>query len=406
LSAGRVWLVLSFVALSVASSHAYEIGYTSVTYVDPDRGNRQVDTEIYYPADTPGQNVPVATPPIGGFPVVSFGHGYLISWDDYDFLWEGLVPGGCVVAFPQTGGELFPEHLEFGLDLAFVSRAVRAESSSPSSLFYGALSQAAAVGGHSMGGGASFLGAAADTSITALFNLAAAETNPSAVAAAGQVTVPALVFSGSLDCVTPPADHQVPMYDALSSDCRTRVTLLGGSHCQFAEDNFFCNLGEGGCPDPTISRTRQHTLTLTLLDPWLAAVLRDNPQSWGLFQSVLDTLSGVTYVQDCPLSTVGSEDRAQEAEPVRLAVESAPNPFSHETRVRFNTPHPGRVVVDIYSIHGRRLRRLADRDAVRGSHTIVWDGRDSRGRLLAPGVYLYRVTHERQTATGRLILVR
>ena len=408
----RIFAVAVFLFVGIlasagaAPSTAYEIGHTSIVVPDPDRGNRQVPTEIYYPADSAGEDVPVAVPPGDGFPVVAFGHGYQISWSTYDFLVNGLVPEGFVVALPTTGGELFPDHLEFGLDLAFVSRAVRGESDDPASLFYEALSDAAALGGHSMGGGASFLGASEDTTITAIFNLAAAETNPSAIAAASLITAPALVFSGSVDCVTPPADHQIPMYDALASDCKTRVTLLGASHCQFAEYSFLCSLGEFACSDPTLSRAEQHALTLDLLTPWLSAELAGDDAAWATFQGLLQSLEDITWVQDCPLTAVATGPDRPTAMSSSMEIAAIPNPFHSGTHIRLALPRAERVILDIFSVAGRRVVRLADVELRAGSHAFAWDGRDENGRSLASGLYFCRAAAGGRSVIGRLLLVR
>jgi hypothetical protein len=133
-------VLLMGLSLIPFNTSAYEIGYTSLTFVDPERNNREIETQVYYPATAPGLNTPLGDPPAEGFPLVSFGHGYLIGWDDYDFLQESLVPEGTIVAFPKTGGELFPDHLDFGLDLAFAAAAILAENQNPASPFYTRLS--------------------------------------------------------------------------------------------------------------------------------------------------------------------------------------------------------------------------------------------------------------------------
>ena len=40
----------------------------AVAWADPARANRLVNAEVWYPADVPGDGVPVAAPPEGGFP--------------------------------------------------------------------------------------------------------------------------------------------------------------------------------------------------------------------------------------------------------------------------------------------------------------------------------------------------
>ena len=66
-------LIAAVLALNV-SAQSFSIGNTTSTFFDSSR-NRDVETRIYYPADSPGENVPVAT---GSFPVLVLGHGFLI----------------------------------------------------------------------------------------------------------------------------------------------------------------------------------------------------------------------------------------------------------------------------------------------------------------------------------------
>ena len=43
---------------------------------------------------------------------------------------------------------------------------------------------------------------------------------------------------------------------------------------------------------------------------------------------------------------------------------------------------------------------------VPGSYLVAWDGRSEKGRLLASGLYLYRLKVGNQVATRKLLLVR
>jgi pimeloyl-ACP methyl ester carboxylesterase len=401
-----VAVVAALLSGLVSVAAAYEIGHTSLTYTDADRGNRSVPTEIFYPADSPGEDVAVATPPAGGFPAVSFGHGFLIPWSDYDYLWEGLVPEGFIVLLPDTEGGLLPDHLDLGLDLAFILRELRDDSYDPGSLFYGTVSQAGAVAGHSMGGGASFLAASEDPGVTALVNLAAAETSPSAISAATAITVPSLIFSGSNDCVTPPETNQIPMYDALASDCRTRLTLLGASHCQFAEYNFTCSLGEGGCPSPTITRDVQHGLTIELIVPWLHYTLEDELWGWLEFEELLASSSDVTFETACDPTSVAESDAGDE-DGRRVTLSAChPNPFCESTTLHYFVPRPCHVQASIYSVSGRRVAALSDGSTGPGWQTVRWDGRDQSGASVASGVYACVVTACGESDRRAVVLVR
>lgn len=387
---------------------AYEIGQTSVTYYDQARNNRPVPTYVFYPAETAGQDVPVAPAPEGGYAVVSLGHGFLIPWDDYQYLWEGLVPAGYVVALPATETGMLPSHIELGRDLAFVVRSLRAEGENPASPFFGAISEAGAVMGHSMGGGASILGAAEDPTVTAVANLAAAETNPSAIAAAQNVTAPALLFSGSMDCVTPPESHQIPMYQALASDCRTLVSLTGASHCQFAENNFTCSLGEIGCASPTLTRDEQHALTLSLLLPWLDYALNGSLWGWIEFEELLQSTTGITHELECQPTSVaeGAGGPAWSGPGVLSASAAFPNPFVERAALFYTLSAPADVRVRILSLTGRVVATIEDGHRAAGTHAVVWDGCDRLGCRAAAGVYACEVEAAGERERSAMVLVR
>ncbi len=408
----------ALLSMAPICARAYEVGFSSVTWQDPARGNRSIGTDLYYPATAAGQDTPVAAPPAGGFPVVAFGHGYLIGTSHYDYLGQSLAAAGYVVALPRTEGGLFPSHQALGLDLAFLPRRLRQAGQEPTSPFFGAIGATAALMGHSMGGGASFLGAASDPTVTALANLAAAETNPSAIAAAAQIGVPALLFSGGNDCVTPPSQHQIPMHVALVSRWKTRVTITGGSHCQFAAANTTCSLGEGGCPAPTISRAQQQQLVLQLLRPWLDLTLKGDAGAWDEFAALLDAQVGFSYEQSgWPTGVAegdgggdgpdGGEGALAAAAPGRPFLAPAhPNPSTGIASLRFRLPASGPARLDIFTLDGRHLRTLHDGAAAPGWHSVSWDGRDGSGRPAPAGVYLGRLRQGGAESVQRLLRLR
>jgi len=59
-----------------------------------------------------------------------------------------------------------------------------------------------------------------------MITFAATETSPSAISAARNINIPSLVFSADEDCVTPPATNQLPVYDSLTSNCKSGAYFL------------------------------------------------------------------------------------------------------------------------------------------------------------------------------------
>jgi hypothetical protein len=52
------------------------------------------------------------------------------------------------------------------------------------------------------------------------------------------------------------------------------------------------------------------------------------------------------------------------------------------------------LVVEIYDLSGRLLRRLAGEEVRTGTVQKQWDGRNGAGALVAPGLYIYRIELE------------
>lgn len=275
----------------------FPIGEQTITYNDPIRSNRPIECQIYYPAVSNGSNTNVAS---GQFPVIVLGHGFAMTVNAYQNWWEEFVPKGYIMVLPTTEGSLFPapSHQDFGMDLRFMAETMQSENSNSGSPFYQHVSDRTTIMGHSMGGGATIIGASGFSGVDCIVGLAPAETNPSAIAAAENVTAPALVLSGEDDSVTPPNDHHIPIYDALGSSCKTYVTVNNGSHCYFANYNFNCAFGE--IIPGSLSRENQLQVSYDLIHPFFNYFLRDSCEAWDEFSSELQTNSDInSHVDDC-----------------------------------------------------------------------------------------------------------
>lgn len=337
----------------ILKAQAYQIGTSVITYTDPARSNRSIQTEIYYPAATAGSNAAVSP---GAFPIIVFGHGFMMAWSAYQNIWEDLVPQGYIVVFPTTEGSISPNHANFGADLAFLVTKLQSESASnASSPFYNHINSKSAIMGHSMGAGSSFLAAKNNTAITTMITLAAANTTPSSITAAQNITVPNLVFSGANDCVAPPPANQVKMYDSLASACKTYISIKGGAHCEFANSNTNCSFGQSTCsPAPTITRTQQQDAVSDFLKLWLEYYLKDNCNSWNILNDSLAVSTRITHYQSCSISSpvinqTGSVLNSTSAATYQWYLDGSP--ISAATSQNYTATQPGIYYVQVTYIN-------------------------------------------------------
>jgi dienelactone hydrolase len=257
---------------------------------------------VYYPSTAAGDAVPVAE---GTFPFIAFGHGFVMDYTAYQNITDALVTSGYVMIYVETEGGFAPAHADFGLDLAFVADHFFEENATAGSLFQSHLIDRCAIMGHSMGGGATWLAASTSTSVDCIAGLAPAETNPSAIAAASSLSVPAIVLSGSSDAVTAPADNHTPIFESTASACKYFVNIIDGSHCGYANSGSLCDFGELFFAG--LSREEQQQITHELLLAWFDVYLRDNSSSNEVLQLYDEMQSNTETTIECVVSVAQSD---------------------------------------------------------------------------------------------------
>ena len=60
-------------------------------------------------------------------------------------------------------------------------------------------------------------------------------------------------------------------------------------------------------------------------------------------------------------------------------------------RLPVTIPSPGRLVLEVFDLLGRRIVTVEDRGPDVGTHVLHWDGKDASGQNVRPGLYLLRV---------------
>jgi hypothetical protein len=83
-----------------------------------------------------------------------------------------------------------------------------------------------------------------------------------------------------------------------------------------------------------------------------------------------------------------------------------PNPFNPCTHITFELPQASKIYLEVYDVHGTRVRTLAEASYEAGMHSVEWDGRDGQGRSAASGIYLCRLRTSGFQQTIRMVLLK
>jgi dienelactone hydrolase len=299
----QIFLFLAVCCSLWASAQNYPVGTRIDTFIDASRSNRKVIFNLYYPAVSAGANTAIAN---DSFPIIVFGHGFVIPSTDYGAYADTFAKRGFIVACPSTESTTSASHPNFAQDLILVHNKLISEGKTNSaSRYYQKVIAKGAIGGHSMGGGATLLSCSYSNPATCYFTFAAANTNPSSISASKLMTKPYLDIAGLKDCVAKPSTDQVPMYDSSASPCKYYIGLANATHCQFATGGAtLCYSAEGlvtlGCSSsPYLSKTQQTAAVLNYLIPYLYYYLKGSCPAWTQFQAVYAADATSTKKSSC-----------------------------------------------------------------------------------------------------------
>ena len=83
-----------------------------------------------------------------------------------------------------------------------------------------------------------------------------------------------------------------------------------------------------------------------------------------------------------------------------------PNPFNPSTTIRYTLADVSEVRLTIYNTLGQAVRVLVNATQSAGSYNVNWDGRDASGKLVASGLYIYRLEAGRKVAVRKMIFAK
>ena len=135
--------------------------------------------------------------------------------------------------------------------------------------------------------------------------------------------------------------------------------------------------------------------TAYLMDPWYGATI--NSYSWVL------SGSGHTWTHSLQMLTapVANDDVVE----VHNSMLCYPNPFTQSVKIEFTGRGKLPANVHIYNIKGQNVKALAAWISNGSKSELRWDGTDSQGVKVAPGVYYVKANTGTSILCSKLILM-
>ncbi len=84
-----------------------------------------------------------------------------------------------------------------------------------------------------------------------------------------------------------------------------------------------------------------------------------------------------------------------------------PNPFNPETTIKFTAEDAERAEIVIYNIKGQKVKTLVNKVLPAGEHSVVWNGKDEKGKNVSSGIYFYKlIVDDKTIETKKCLLLK
>jgi len=139
----------------------------------------------------------------------------------------------------------------------------------------------------------------------------------------------------------------------------------------------------------------------------------DGPGTATILIIIDNTILGEIQVEILPLTS------AEDEIPVSIISQNFPNPFKVQrgrnsgTTISFSIYSKEKLTLDgfanicIFNIKGEKIR-IYNKDLIptKNSYRVWWDGKDSSGKIVNSGIYLYTISAEDIFVKGKMTLIK
>ena len=205
--------------------------------------------------------------------------------------------------------------------------------------------------------------------------------------------------------------HRFELESADTNTLKSNLAILGATGLPVYISEFdLGNLGDAGTPDDN-QQLQLYQKIFPIL--WNSPVVKgitlwgyQQGKTWQTTCYLVNTDGSLRpafnwlaqYVKDHPTGVAITTS----VQPAEFALQqNFPNPFNPETEIRYSIPAASKVTLRIFDVLGREVQTLVNGVESSGTHTVTL-----KAQNLSSGVYFYRLTTGRYSATKKLLLLK
>ncbi len=83
-----------------------------------------------------------------------------------------------------------------------------------------------------------------------------------------------------------------------------------------------------------------------------------------------------------------------------------PNPLQNQSTLRYFVPDAKFIQIVVYDLYGKQQNVLKQGNTTAGTHSIMCNGKDSKGKLLPNGIYIISIEIENHKAQTKIVIIR
>ena len=133
-------------------------------------------------------------------------------------------------------------------------------------------------------------------------------------------------------------------------------------------------------------------------------VTRVTAENRSVFPVTLAAYEAAVFYYGDEVTVVSTEDGGEGEEEIvndYALYQNYPNPFNPTTKISYQIPQSGKVVLKVYDILGREVKTLVNELQQSGKYQINFNASD-----LASGIYFYRIIAENYSVTKKMLLLK